>query len=213
MFHKQERKVMAAGSSPLPVALVLTHCSCRVMLKDDMGGKPVLLGHGAGTAALQGVWRWWQSCQKGCSDVGSLGMAHAVLYVPSSAPPTAHVLSGCRHYPSKAGHGLMDTWYDSSVPSYSPTNWMVPREHGKSFQTGKQWPLPSRTGSLEWLGALGEGSSGLRGSTEAMLDFPEGNRALGGVRGCLLLHHCLLALRRVPRHQGGGAGGADQQAR
>ncbi|NWZ52278.1 NECA2 protein, partial [Haliaeetus albicilla] len=41
-----------------------------------------------------------------------------------------------RHYPGKAGHGLMDTWYDSSVPSYSPTNWMVPREHGKSFQTG-----------------------------------------------------------------------------
>lgn len=87
MFHKQERKVMAAGSSPLPVALVLTHSSCQVMLKDDMGGKPVLLGHGAGTAALQGVWRWWQSCQKGCSNVGSLGLAHAVLYVPSSAPP------------------------------------------------------------------------------------------------------------------------------
>ncbi|NWS54635.1 NECA2 protein, partial [Chunga burmeisteri] len=41
-----------------------------------------------------------------------------------------------RHYPSKAGHGLMDTWYDSPVPSYSPTSWMVPREHGKSFQTG-----------------------------------------------------------------------------
>ncbi|XP_010582925.1 PREDICTED: N-terminal EF-hand calcium-binding protein 2 [Haliaeetus leucocephalus] len=41
-----------------------------------------------------------------------------------------------RHYPGKAGHGLMDTWYDSSVPSYSPTNWMIPREHGKSFQTG-----------------------------------------------------------------------------
>uniref|UniRef100_A0A8B9MED6 N-terminal EF-hand calcium binding protein 2 n=1 Tax=Accipiter nisus TaxID=211598 RepID=A0A8B9MED6_9AVES len=70
---------------------------------------------------------------------------------------------------SAAGHSLMDTWYDSSVPSYSPTNWMVPREHGKSFQTGKQWPLPSRTGSLEWLGALGEGSSGLHGSTEYLL--------------------------------------------
>ncbi|XP_010182816.1 PREDICTED: N-terminal EF-hand calcium-binding protein 2, partial [Mesitornis unicolor] len=41
-----------------------------------------------------------------------------------------------RHYPSKAGHGLMDTWYDSPVPSYSPTSQMVPREHGKSFQTG-----------------------------------------------------------------------------
>ncbi|KAM7101069.1 N-terminal EF-hand calcium-binding protein 2 [Ciconia maguari] len=41
-----------------------------------------------------------------------------------------------RHYPSKAGHGLMDTWYDSPVPSYSPTSRMVPREHGKSFQTG-----------------------------------------------------------------------------
>ncbi|NXL30963.1 NECA2 protein, partial [Glaucidium brasilianum] len=41
-----------------------------------------------------------------------------------------------RHYPSKAGHSLMDTWYDNPVPSYSPTSWMVPREHGKSFQTG-----------------------------------------------------------------------------
>ncbi|NXD77806.1 NECA2 protein, partial [Halcyon senegalensis] len=41
-----------------------------------------------------------------------------------------------RQYPSKAGHGPVDTWYDSPMPSYSPTNWMVPREHGKSFQTG-----------------------------------------------------------------------------
>ncbi|NXJ67034.1 NECA2 protein, partial [Rostratula benghalensis] len=41
-----------------------------------------------------------------------------------------------RHYPSKAGHGLMDTWYDSVVPSYSPTSRMVPRDYGKSFQTG-----------------------------------------------------------------------------
>ncbi|NXE20478.1 NECA2 protein, partial [Ardeotis kori] len=41
-----------------------------------------------------------------------------------------------RHHPSKAGHSLVDTWYDSPVPSYSPTNRMVPREHGKSFPTG-----------------------------------------------------------------------------
>ncbi|NXJ90363.1 NECA2 protein, partial [Corythaixoides concolor] len=41
-----------------------------------------------------------------------------------------------RNYPSKAGHSLVDTWYDSPVPSYSPTSRMVPREHGKSFQTG-----------------------------------------------------------------------------
>ncbi|XP_037265420.1 N-terminal EF-hand calcium-binding protein 2 isoform X2 [Falco biarmicus] len=41
-----------------------------------------------------------------------------------------------RPYPSKAAHGLMDAWYDSPVPSYSPTSWMVPREQGKSFQTG-----------------------------------------------------------------------------
>ncbi|KAM6058063.1 N-terminal EF-hand calcium-binding protein 2 [Chlamydotis macqueenii] len=41
-----------------------------------------------------------------------------------------------RHHPSKAGHGLVDTWYDSPVPSYSPTNRMVPREHGKSFPAG-----------------------------------------------------------------------------
>lgn len=41
-----------------------------------------------------------------------------------------------RHYPSKDGHSLSDTWYDNPVPSYSPTTWMVPREQGKSFQTG-----------------------------------------------------------------------------
>ncbi|NXO47971.1 NECA2 protein, partial [Aramus guarauna] len=41
-----------------------------------------------------------------------------------------------RHYPSKAGHGLMDAWYDSPVPGYSPTSRVVPREHGKSFQAG-----------------------------------------------------------------------------
>ncbi|XP_061200076.1 N-terminal EF-hand calcium-binding protein 2 isoform X2 [Neopsephotus bourkii] len=41
-----------------------------------------------------------------------------------------------RHYPSKTGHGLMETWYDSPVPSYSPTSWMVPREQGKTFQSG-----------------------------------------------------------------------------
>ncbi|KAM9374180.1 N-terminal EF-hand calcium-binding protein 2 [Phaethornis superciliosus] len=41
-----------------------------------------------------------------------------------------------RHCPGKVGHGLMDTWYDSPMPSYSPTNWMVSREHGKSFQSG-----------------------------------------------------------------------------
>nr|XP_054496774.1 N-terminal EF-hand calcium-binding protein 2 isoform X2 [Agelaius phoeniceus] len=41
-----------------------------------------------------------------------------------------------RHYPSKDGHGLSDTWYDNSVPSYSPSTWMVPREQGKSFQAG-----------------------------------------------------------------------------
>uniref|UniRef100_A0A803W178 N-terminal EF-hand calcium binding protein 2 n=1 Tax=Ficedula albicollis TaxID=59894 RepID=A0A803W178_FICAL len=44
-----------------------------------------------------------------------------------------------RHYPSKDGHGLSDTWYDNPVPSYPPTAWMVPREQGKSFQTGKCW--------------------------------------------------------------------------
>ncbi|NXX50659.1 NECA2 protein, partial [Tricholaema leucomelas] len=41
-----------------------------------------------------------------------------------------------RHYPSKAGHGPVDTWYDSPMPSYSPTSWVVPKEHGKSFQAG-----------------------------------------------------------------------------
>ncbi|KAM8983573.1 N-terminal EF-hand calcium-binding protein 2 isoform 1-T1 [Ara ararauna] len=41
-----------------------------------------------------------------------------------------------RHYPSKTGHGLMETWYDSPVPSYSSTSWMVPREQRKTFQGG-----------------------------------------------------------------------------
>ncbi|XP_063266953.1 N-terminal EF-hand calcium-binding protein 2 isoform X2 [Prinia subflava] len=41
-----------------------------------------------------------------------------------------------KHYPSKDGHGLSDTWYDNPAPSYPPTTWMVPREQGKSFQTG-----------------------------------------------------------------------------
>ncbi|XP_030367224.1 N-terminal EF-hand calcium-binding protein 2 isoform X4 [Strigops habroptila] len=41
-----------------------------------------------------------------------------------------------RHYPSKMGHSLMETWYDSPVPSYSPTSWMVPKEQGKTFQSG-----------------------------------------------------------------------------
>ncbi|KQK84213.1 N-terminal EF-hand calcium-binding protein 2 [Amazona aestiva] len=41
-----------------------------------------------------------------------------------------------RHYPTKTGHGLMETWYDSPVPSYSPTSWMVPREQGKTSQSG-----------------------------------------------------------------------------
>lgn len=93
----------------------------------------------------------------------------------------ACMLSGCRHYPSKAGHVLMDSWYDSPVPSYSPTSRMVPREHGKSFQTGKQWPLSDRTGSLGWFGVLGEGSCGPDSSTEAMLDFPGGQWGSRGV--------------------------------
>ncbi|XP_067159014.1 N-terminal EF-hand calcium-binding protein 2 [Apteryx mantelli] len=41
-----------------------------------------------------------------------------------------------RHCRSKAGHGLVDTWYDSPVPSYSPNSRLVPKEHRKSFQTG-----------------------------------------------------------------------------
>lgn len=56
---------------------------------------------------------------------------------PALPSMIACVLSGCRHYPSKTGHGLMETWYDSPVPSYSPTSWMVPREQGKTFMSGK----------------------------------------------------------------------------
>lgn len=93
----------------------------------------------------------------------------------------AHVLSGCRHYPSKAGHGLMDSWYDSPVPSYSPTSRVVPREHGKSFPTGKWWPLPSLTGSLAWPWVLGDGICSPSGSTEVMLSFPRGQWNSWGV--------------------------------
>nr|XP_013796642.1 PREDICTED: N-terminal EF-hand calcium-binding protein 2 [Apteryx mantelli mantelli] len=42
-----------------------------------------------------------------------------------------------RHCRSKAGHGLVDTWYDSPVPSYSPNSRLVPKEHRKSFQTAE----------------------------------------------------------------------------
>ncbi|XP_073163621.1 N-terminal EF-hand calcium-binding protein 2 isoform X2 [Lepidochelys kempii] len=41
-----------------------------------------------------------------------------------------------RGYHSKSGHGVMDTWYDNPVPSYSPNNRIVTKEHRKSFQTG-----------------------------------------------------------------------------
>ncbi|XP_006019118.1 N-terminal EF-hand calcium-binding protein 2 isoform X1 [Alligator sinensis] len=41
-----------------------------------------------------------------------------------------------RHYHSKSGHGIMDTWYDSPVPNYSPNNRIMTKEHRKSFQTG-----------------------------------------------------------------------------
>ncbi|XP_059569733.1 N-terminal EF-hand calcium-binding protein 2 isoform X3 [Alligator mississippiensis] len=41
-----------------------------------------------------------------------------------------------RHYHSKSGHGIMDTWYDNPVPNYSPNNRIMTKEHRKSFQTG-----------------------------------------------------------------------------
>uniref|UniRef100_A0A8C0IQV0 N-terminal EF-hand calcium binding protein 2 n=1 Tax=Chelonoidis abingdonii TaxID=106734 RepID=A0A8C0IQV0_CHEAB len=40
-----------------------------------------------------------------------------------------------RHYHSKSGHGVMDTWYDNPVSSYSPNNRIMAKEHKKSFQT------------------------------------------------------------------------------
>lgn len=86
-------------------------------------------------------------------------LAHATLCMPSSAVLTPCVLSGCRHYPSKDGHGLSDTWYDNPVPSYSPTTWMVPREQGKSFQTGKCW-LPGVAWSTQ-VPAAAQGSQGV----------------------------------------------------
>ncbi|KAM9289564.1 LOW QUALITY PROTEIN: N-terminal EF-hand calcium-binding protein 2 [Morus bassanus] len=58
-----------------------------------------------------------------------------------------------RHYSSKAGHSLMDT-YDSPMPSYSPTSRMVPREHGKNFQTGS--PKTKADGLEEQINRLAE---------------------------------------------------------
>uniref|UniRef100_A0A8C4WE88 N-terminal EF-hand calcium binding protein 2 n=1 Tax=Gopherus evgoodei TaxID=1825980 RepID=A0A8C4WE88_9SAUR len=43
--------------------------------------------------------------------------------------------SQIRHYHSKSGHGVMDTWYDNPVPSYAPNNRIMAKEHRKSFQT------------------------------------------------------------------------------
>uniref|UniRef100_A0A8D0LCK5 N-terminal EF-hand calcium binding protein 2 n=1 Tax=Sphenodon punctatus TaxID=8508 RepID=A0A8D0LCK5_SPHPU len=42
-----------------------------------------------------------------------------------------------RHYHSKSGHGVMETWYDNPAPNYSPNNRIMTKEHRKSFQTGK----------------------------------------------------------------------------
>ncbi|NXK48063.1 NECA2 protein, partial [Chauna torquata] len=42
--------------------------------------------------------------------------------------------------PPQAGHALMEPWYDSPVPGYAPTSRMVPRDHGKSSQTGPSDP-------------------------------------------------------------------------
>ncbi|XP_068812210.1 N-terminal EF-hand calcium-binding protein 2 isoform X3 [Struthio camelus] len=41
-----------------------------------------------------------------------------------------------RHWHGKAGHALMDTWYDSPGPNYSPSSRTVPKEQRKSFQPG-----------------------------------------------------------------------------
>lgn len=79
-------------------------------------------------------------------------LAHALCVL------TPCVLSGCRHYPSKDGHGLSDTWYDNPVPSYSPTTWMVSREQGKNFQAGKCW-LPG----VAWSTQVPAGAQGSQG--------------------------------------------------
>ncbi|NWZ23230.1 NECA2 protein, partial [Asarcornis scutulata] len=45
-----------------------------------------------------------------------------------------------RHYPGQAGHALVEPWYDSPVPSYTPPARVVPRDHGKGSQTGPSDP-------------------------------------------------------------------------
>ncbi|KFW64896.1 N-terminal EF-hand calcium-binding protein 2, partial [Pygoscelis adeliae] len=71
-----------------------------------------------------------------CSLSALAGVPSRLSSVESAVDAIDEQTNPARHYPSKAGHVLMDSWYDSPVPSYSPTSRMVPREHGKSFQTG-----------------------------------------------------------------------------
>lgn len=84
---------------------------------------------------------------------------------------------------------------------------------GRAARLVSNGRFPASLAAWSGWGHSGKGAPVPAAARRQCLTCPEGNRALGGVRGCLLLHHCLLALRRVPRHQGGGAGGADQQAR
>uniref|UniRef100_A0A8B9EI27 N-terminal EF-hand calcium binding protein 2 n=1 Tax=Anser cygnoides TaxID=8845 RepID=A0A8B9EI27_ANSCY len=45
-----------------------------------------------------------------------------------------------RHYHGQAGHALVEPWYDSPVPSYTPPARVVPRDRGKGSQTGPSDP-------------------------------------------------------------------------
>ncbi|NXA34687.1 NECA2 protein, partial [Eudromia elegans] len=41
-----------------------------------------------------------------------------------------------RQHQGKGGHGFMDTWYDSPVPTYPANSRLMPKEHRQSFPAG-----------------------------------------------------------------------------
>uniref|UniRef100_A0A8C3S1J1 N-terminal EF-hand calcium binding protein 2 n=1 Tax=Chelydra serpentina TaxID=8475 RepID=A0A8C3S1J1_CHESE len=60
-----------------------------------------------------------------------------------------------RHYHSKSGHGVMDTWYDNPVPTYSPNNRIMAKEHRKSSSETKEEGLEAQINRLaELIGRL-----------------------------------------------------------
>uniref|UniRef100_A0A8D0HVA9 N-terminal EF-hand calcium binding protein 2 n=1 Tax=Sphenodon punctatus TaxID=8508 RepID=A0A8D0HVA9_SPHPU len=60
-----------------------------------------------------------------------------------------------RHYHSKSGHGVMETWYDNPAPNYSPNNRIMTKEHRKSSSDTKEEGLEAQINRLaELIGRL-----------------------------------------------------------